>query len=58
MELLPGAVWRYPDAGQEERMQITRQHLDWVHGLLWFLPHDPCVPPDYRRTASQWVLGI
>ncbi|MDP8905245.1 MAG: FAD-dependent oxidoreductase [Chloroflexota bacterium] len=53
---LLGASWDYPDADEDGRVAIAREHLHWAHGLLWFLATDPCVPAALRREVGRYRL--
>ena len=53
---LLGAAWEYPDATPSRRREIWKLHLDWAHGVLWFLQNDPSVPAGKQATARQWAL--
>jgi len=52
----PGGSWEYPEATPVRRREIAREHLDWAHGLIWFLQHDPAVPERIRREMLGWGL--
>jgi hypothetical protein len=54
---LPGASWEYPEASEERRREIWREHLTWAQGLLYFLGNDPAVPERIRAEMSQWGLA-
>jgi hypothetical protein len=54
---LPGASWEYPEASHERRREIWKEHLDWAHGLVYFLAHDPSVPAALRDEVGQWGLA-
>ncbi len=53
---LPGGACRYPNADEPERETIRARHLQWAHGLLWFLQQDPSVPPAQRKAVQTWGL--
>ncbi len=53
---LLGAQLAYPEASYQEREEIWNQHLQWAHGLLWFLQNDDAVPSAYREEMGQWGL--
>ena len=40
---LPGANQDYPDGSPERRRQIWKEHLDWTHGLVYFVQNDPYI---------------
>jgi hypothetical protein len=54
---LPGASWEYPEAGHERRQEIWKEHLDWAHGLVYFLANDPVVPEALRRQVGRYGLA-
>ena len=54
---LPGASWEYPEASQDRRQEIWREHLTWAQGLLYFLVNDPAVPAHIRLEMNQWGLA-
>lgn len=53
---LPGASWTWPEAGRHHRARLAQFHVDHVHGLLWFLQHDPRVPSAIRENLAP--LGL
>jgi hypothetical protein len=53
---LPGANQDYPEGSSERRKQIRDEHLQWVHGLLYFMQNDPSVPPKTRDSYARWGL--
>ena len=53
---LPGANWAWPEAGRHHRARLEAFHVDHVAGLIWFLQHDPRVPPEIRETLA--ALGL
>jgi len=53
---LVGGNLDYPDASYERRQEIWREHLNWAHGLLYFLANDPSVPERLRADVSSWGL--
>ncbi|MBV8819267.1 MAG: FAD-dependent oxidoreductase, partial [Acidobacteriaceae bacterium] len=53
---VPSLSWKYVEAGWAERERIRQAHLDWAHGLLYFLAHDESVPERLRREVSEWGL--
>lgn len=36
------------------RQRIIDAQLKWALGLLWFVQHDPAVPEEFRKEASEW----
>ena len=53
---LPGANQDYPDGSPERRRQIWKEHLDWTHGLVYFVQNDPSVPESVREKYKPWGL--
>jgi hypothetical protein len=53
---LLGASQDYPEGSPERRRQIWKEHLDWAHGLLYFVQNDPCVPEAIRAKYLKWGL--
>ena len=49
---LPGANWTWPEAGRHHRARLAQFHVDHVHGLIWFLQHDPRVPSGIRENLA------
>jgi hypothetical protein len=49
---LPGANQDYPDGSPERRREIWKEHLDWAHGLVYFVQNDPSVPESVRENTS------
>jgi hypothetical protein len=49
-----GQNYRYPEADDEERVQIIRKHLDYQQGLMWTLSNHPRVPEHVRTEMSLW----
>src|SRR5690606_15564878 len=54
--ILPGENHAYPEADWATRDQITKRHLDFGLGLIWFLQHDESVSPERRKTFRIWGL--
>jgi hypothetical protein len=54
---LPCASWEYPEASDERREEIWREHLSWTQGLLYFMGNDPGVPADIRAEVGRWGLA-
>jgi hypothetical protein len=48
------AAWA--SANATERDRIWADHRDYLQGLLWFLGHDPSVPPYVQEPALAWGL--
>lgn len=53
---VPSLSWRYVEASFEDRQRIRKEHLDWAHGMLYFLANDSSVPKRLQREVSQWGL--
>ena len=53
---LPGANQDYPDGSPERRSEIWKEHLDWAHGLVYFVQNDPSVPESVREKYKPWGL--
>lgn len=53
---LPGANQDYPDGSPERRREIWKEHLDWAHGLVYFVQNDPSVPESVREKYKPWGL--
>lgn len=47
----------YPDGTYTERDAIYEQHRRFIHGLYWFLAHDPDLPPSVREAWAPWGLA-
>jgi len=54
--ILPGENWDYPEADWPTRDRISRRHLDFALGLMWFLQNDPSVPAAQREPFRTWGL--
>ena len=53
---LLGANQDYPDGSSERRKEIWNQHLNWAHGLVYFVQKDPSVPESIRKKYAEWGL--
>lgn len=51
-----GGNWEYPNADSKTRDRIWRAHKDYIAGFLYFLAHDPQVPPDLQAEMNRWGL--
>jgi len=47
----------YPDADYRKRAAIYQDHKDWTLGLLYFLLHDPAVPPALQKETAGYGLA-
>lgn len=54
LNVLDGAAWAYPSAGEDEREAIREHHRRHTRGLLHFLASDPVVPAAVRRELAGW----
>jgi hypothetical protein len=52
-----GHSWDYPNGDYARRDQIWRDHEEYTKGFFWFLAHDPRVPPELQKEASEWGLA-
>ena len=52
-----GANYNYPEASDEERLEIEKAHRDWQQGLLWTLQNHPRVPENIRKRYAGWGLS-
>jgi hypothetical protein len=52
-----GKSWDYPNAGYRHREEIWRDHEEYTKELMWFLAHDPRVPPALQKEVNQWGLA-
>lgn len=48
----------YPTASPQRRLQIAKNHRDYILGLMYYLQHDPDLPEPFRRDALQWGLPL
>lgn len=53
---VPGASWTWPEASRHHRARLAQFHVDHIHGLIWFLQHDPRVPSSIREILAP--LGL
>jgi hypothetical protein len=49
---------QYPEGSPELRQKIVDRIRNITLGLLWFLQHDPDVPPDHREVANRFHLAL
>jgi len=52
-----GANHAYPEADWETRQKITREHMEYVQGLFYFIQNDPEVPEYIRTDARRYGLA-
>ncbi len=52
-----GMNYDYPEASDEQREAILREHLRYQQGLMWTLTHHPRVPEKIRREMATWGLA-
>lgn len=48
--------FQYPEGSWQVRREIVARHRDFAMGYLWFLQHDPEVPPQMRARALEYGL--
>lgn len=49
-----GMNHRYPEAGYQQRAEITDAHKAYTIGLLYFMGHDERVPEEIRNEMLRW----
>ncbi len=49
-----GMNYDYPEAKYDRRIEIEKQHEDYIRGILWFLANDPAVPDSLRLETQSW----
>ena len=49
-----GMNWDYPDASYGRRNEISRQHIQYQKGLLYFMATDIRIPASIRETMNKW----
>lgn len=54
--ILPGENHGYPEADWPTRERITKRHLDFALGLIWFLQNDESVPAARQKEFRRWGL--
>lgn len=52
----PGANYEYPEASYERRIEIEKQHENYIRGFLWTMAHNPRVPEDIRKQTIEYGL--
>lgn len=52
-----GRNYDYPEASYERRREILKEHENYQKGLMYFLVHEPRVPPDVREAVGKWGLA-
>ena len=55
--ILPGENHDYPEGDWPTREKITRRHLDFALGLMYFLQNDSSVPEAQRQRFREWGLA-
>jgi 2-polyprenyl-6-methoxyphenol hydroxylase-like FAD-dependent oxidoreductase len=55
--ILPGENHDYPEGDWPTREKITRRHLEFALGLMYFLQNDPSVPEAQRQRFREWGLA-
>src|SRR5262249_14148661 len=48
--------FEYPEGSWEVRREIVARHRDFAMGYLWFLQHDPEIPPKIRALTLEYGL--
>ncbi len=51
-----GMNWDYPDATDERRRAIIKEHENYQRGWLYFIANDPRVPAEVREKMQTWGL--
>ncbi|MBE7501301.1 MAG: FAD-dependent oxidoreductase [Verrucomicrobiales bacterium] len=51
-----GYNYDYPEASYERRREILEEHRTYQQGWLYFIAHDPRVPPEVRAEMRRWGL--
>lgn len=54
--ILPGENADYPEGDWALRERITKRHLDFALGWMWFQQNDPSVPAERREHFRTWGL--
>lgn len=49
-----GGSWDFPEGSYARRAEIFRAHEEYTKGFLWFLAHDPHVPPGLQAEVNRW----
>jgi hypothetical protein len=49
-----GMNYNYPEASYAERSRITREHENYVKGLLYFIGHSKRMPAHLRNEMLRW----
>lgn len=52
-----GKSWDYPNASYRRRGEIWRDHEEYTKEYLYFLAHDPRVPPSLQKEVNEWGLA-
>ncbi|MCZ7640709.1 MAG: FAD-dependent oxidoreductase [Verrucomicrobia bacterium] len=51
-----GYNYDYPEASYERRREILEEHRTYQQGWLYFIAHDPRVPPEVQAAMRRWGL--
>jgi hypothetical protein len=51
-----GMNYDFPDGDYATRERISREHVTYQQGLMWFLANDPRVPEKVRNDVVRWGL--
>lgn len=46
----------YADASYADREKMWKEHLHYIHGLIYYLKTEPRVPEEVRAEMAQWGL--
>ena len=49
-----GMNYDYPEASYAERERITKEHENYIKGLLYFIGHSKRIPPHLRKEMLRW----
>jgi len=52
-----GKSWDYPNASYGRREEIWRGHEEYTREFMYFLAHDPRVPPELQKEVNEWGLA-
>jgi hypothetical protein len=52
-----GHSWDYPDGSYAVKQKIWNDTADYTQAFLYFLAHDPSVPPGLQKEVNEWGLS-
>ncbi len=52
----PGANYEYPEASYERRIEIEKQHQNYIRGFLWTMSNSSRVPEEIRKKTAAYGL--